>query len=81
MKTRLVLSLVQARAVLKLVQNLTANRTRSPTEIRFVVRDDAAAQLSLIGGDQAESIVARALEVERAVYGLAIEPSKKIFAV
>lgn len=69
-KTRLVLSLVQARAVLKLVQNLTANRTRSPAEIRFVVRDDAAAQLSLIGGDQAESIVARALEVERAVYGI-----------
>ena len=67
-KTRLVVSLIQARVILALVRNLTASKRRSPTDIRFVPRDDAAAQLALIGGDHPETIIARALEVERAVY-------------
>lgn len=69
-KTRLVASLVQARAVLGLMRNLTANRRRSIDEVTFIARDDAAAQLASIGGDKPAGIVARAFEVEKAVYAI-----------
>lgn len=69
-KTRLVMALIQARAVLALVRNLTANRRRTRAEIKFIARDDAAAQLSQIGGADIDAIIARATEVERAVYGI-----------
>ncbi len=69
-KTRLVMSLIQARAVLGLIRNLTANRRRQPKGIRFVSRDDAEAQLAQIGGIETDAMVARALEVERAVYSV-----------
>ena len=51
-KTRLIASLIQARAVLGLVRNLTASRQRSASEITFHTREDAAAQLTSIGGDK-----------------------------
>lgn len=69
-KTKLVLALIQARTILELVRNLTSNRRRAVKEIRFVPRDGAGAQLEQIGGPDAESIVARARSVERAVYSI-----------
>jgi hypothetical protein len=67
-KTRLVASLIQARALLGLVRNLTASRLRSASEITFHTREGAAAQLTSIGGDKTSDIVARAFEVEKAIY-------------
>lgn len=69
-KTKLVSALIQARTVLELVRNLTSNRRRPLGEIRFIPRDGAGAQLEQIGGADAESIVARARGVERAVYSI-----------
>ncbi|WP_108517019.1 hypothetical protein [Bradyrhizobium algeriense] len=69
-KTKLVLALIQARTILELVRNLTSNRRRAINEIRFIPRDGAGAQLEQIGGADAESIVARARSVERAVYSI-----------
>jgi len=69
-KTKLVLSLIQARTILGLIRNLTANRRRKLTEIRFIPREDAGAQLERIGGDRPEAIFARAAAVERAVYSV-----------
>lgn len=67
-KTRLVLSLIQARFVLGLIRNLTAGGRRSPRDIRFKAREDSDALLAQVGGVDAESLMARALEVEQAVY-------------
>jgi hypothetical protein len=77
-KTRLVLSLIQARTVLGLIRNLTANGRRSPEDIRFIAREDADAQLAQIGGVDARSMMARALQVEQAVYrvGASLLPPK-----
>jgi len=69
-KTRLVGSLIQARAILGLVRNLTANRRRTSSDLRFIAREDSAAQLALIGGEDTDGIIGRAVEVERAVYGV-----------
>ena len=69
-KTKLILSLIQARTVLALVRNLTANGRRTAHSIRFIARDDAGAQLEQIGGTEAEQVLARARAVERAVYSI-----------
>lgn len=69
-KTKLVLALIQARTILALVRNLTANRRRRLNEIKFIPRDGAGAQLEQIGGANAEDVVARARNVERAVYSI-----------
>jgi len=69
-KTKLALSLIQARAILGLIRNLTANKLRSLHNIKFVLKDGAAASLESIGGPDADAIVRRAIEVERAVYGV-----------
>lgn len=69
-KTKLILSLIQARTILALVRNLTANERRTADSIRFVARDDAGAQLEQIGGAQTERILDRARAVERAVYSI-----------
>jgi hypothetical protein len=69
-KTKLILSLIQARAVLALVRNLTANGRRTVDSIRFIARDDAGAQLEQIGGTEAQRVLARARAVERAVYSI-----------
>lgn len=69
-KTKLILSLIQARTVLGLMRNLTAQRRREAKSIRFVAREDAEAQLEQIGGTAAEKVIARARAVERAVYSI-----------
>ena len=67
-KTRLVLSLIQARFVIGLFRNLTAGSRRRLEDIRFVARDDSEALLAQIGGVEARSLLDRALEVEQAIY-------------
>ncbi|NOT40313.1 MAG: hypothetical protein HOP13_07460 [Alphaproteobacteria bacterium] len=69
-RTKLVLSLIQARAVLGLIRNLTANKRRNVDGIQFVARDDADAQLVQVGGSSALSVRQRAREVERAIYSV-----------
>lgn len=69
-KTKLILSLIQARTILGLVRNLTANGRRATQSIRFVARDDAGAQLEQIGGTEAARVLGRARAVERAVYSI-----------
>ena len=69
-KTKLILSLIQARTILGLVRNLMANGRRTANSIRFIARADASAQLEQIGGTEAEQVLARAREVERAVYSI-----------
>jgi hypothetical protein len=69
-KTKLVLSLIQARGVLGLFRNLTANLRRSADDIRFVPREDAEAQVDQIGGTAQEDVRERARAVERAIYSI-----------
>ena len=69
-KTKLMISLIQARTVLGLLRNLTANQRRTLDSIRFVARDDAEALLTQIGGTDPEAVRARARQVEGAIYGI-----------
>jgi len=66
LKTKLVLALIQARALLGLFRNLA--RRRTGRRVDFVPRSDAAAALDEIGGPNTDEIIARARAVERAVY-------------
>ena len=71
-KTKLAFWLVQARAMLGLIQNLTANRTRDTADgIRFIARASYEAQLDQIGGLTVAGIRARALAVQKAIYPIA----------
>lgn len=65
LKTKLVLALIQARALLGLHRNLARRAGRT---IEFIARADAGAALEQIGGSNIEAIIARARAVERAVY-------------
>ncbi|MDH7639243.1 hypothetical protein [Sphingomonas oryzagri] len=67
-KTKLAFWLVQARAMLGLIRNLTANRTRAIDAIEFVPRANHEAHLEQIGGLSAVGIRDRALAVQRAIY-------------
>jgi hypothetical protein len=69
-KTKLVLSLIQARAILGLLRTLTANKHREVDDIRFITRPEAEAQLTQIGGDESKEIRERAREVETLVYNI-----------
>ncbi|MDH4990692.1 hypothetical protein QEZ48_07590 [Aquamicrobium lusatiense] len=69
-KTKLMLSLIQARAILGLLRTITANRYRDVDDIRFVTRPEAEAQLAQIGGENIRDIRDRAREVESLVYNL-----------
>jgi hypothetical protein len=77
-KTKLAFWLVQARAMLGLIRNLTANRTRDLDGIRFVPRASYEAHLEQIGGLTAKGVQERALEVQRAIYsvGAGLRPPK-----
>ena len=55
-KTKLALWLVQARTMLGLIRNLTANNRRGLGELRFVARDASEAQIEQIGGLDGEGI-------------------------
>ncbi|HEY0469536.1 MAG TPA: hypothetical protein VGC79_35345 [Polyangiaceae bacterium] len=68
LRTRLVLAIIQARAVLGLVRNLT--QRHAVHDIRFVPRADAEAALAQIGGGATDALLERAREVERAVYDI-----------
>lgn len=69
-KTKLAFWLVQARAMLGLVRNLLANRTRTIEEIEFIPRANYEAHLEQIGGLSAIGIRDRALAVQRAIYSV-----------
>lgn len=77
-KTKLAFWLVQARAMLGLIRNLTANRTRDLDGITFVPRADYDAHLEQIGGLTATGVRDRALAVQRAIYsiGAGLRPPK-----
>ena len=70
-KTKLALWLIQARTMLALLRNLTANKARKLSDINFVARDATEAQLGQIGGLTGEGIRKRALEVQKAIYSVA----------
>ncbi|WP_193368050.1 hypothetical protein [Pelagibius marinus] len=69
-KTKLAFWLVQARAMLGLIRNLTANRTREIDAIGFIPRANYEAHLEQIGGLSAIGIRDRALAVQRAIYSV-----------
>lgn len=69
-KTKLAFWLVQARAILGLIRNLTANKTREIDEIQFVPRATYEAHVEQIGGLSAVGIRDRALAVQRAIYSV-----------
>ncbi|MBX5012217.1 hypothetical protein HJB67_19975 [Rhizobium lentis] len=69
-KTKLAFWLVQARAMLGLIRNLTANRVRGLDEIEFIPRANYEAHLEQIGGLSAVGIRDRALAVQRAIYSV-----------
>ena len=69
-RTKLAFRLLQARAMLGLIRNLTAKGTRSLDQIRFKSRAEFEAQAVQIGGLSAEGLRRRAIEVERAIYGV-----------
>lgn len=77
-KTKLAFWLVQARAMLGLLRNLTANRTRDLDGIEFVPRADYEAHREQIGGLSAQGIRERALAVQRAIYlvGAGLRPPR-----
>src|SRR3546814_7013812 len=75
-KTKLAFWLVQARAMLGLIRNLTANRTRDVDSITFVARASYEAQLEQIGGLSARGVRDRALAVEKAIYSIRSEEHK-----
>lgn len=76
LRTKLVLAIIQARAILGLVRNL---ERRPGTTVSFVIRSDAEAALEGIGGASKETIVERARAVERAVYqvGASLVPPRE----
>lgn len=77
LKTKLVLALIQARAVLGLVRNL--EKRGADLKFSFVIRQDAGAALESIGGSETDAIVERARAVERAVYevGASLVPPRE----
>lgn len=77
LRTKLVLALIQARALLGLARNLERGRPRST--LTFVIRADAGAALEQIGGVRTEDILERARAVERAVYrvGASLVPPRE----
>ena len=77
LRTKLVLALIQARAILGLSRNLERGRPRS--KFSFIIRSDAGAALEEIGGERTEEILDRARAVERAVYqvGASLVPPRE----
>lgn len=70
-KTKLALWLVQARAMLGLLRNLTADGRRGISEVRFLARHGVEAHVEQIGGLEGEGVRTRALEVQKAIYSVA----------
>lgn len=68
LKHGLIQSLLQARAVISWVQNITAAQEIQADAIKIIPREGAVASLGQIGGDNAADVFEKAREVERAVY-------------
>ncbi len=66
-KTKLALWMLQARAVLGLFRNLTANKRRGIDDVKFVAREASEAHLEQMGGATSQGIRDRALEVQKAI--------------
>lgn len=69
-KAKLAFWLVQARAMLGLIRNLTVNKTRDIDGIEFIPRANYEAHLEQIGGLSTVGIRNRALAVQRAIYSV-----------
>ena len=69
-RTKLAFWFAQARSMLGLIRNLTANRRRDHSAIRFVARDASEAQVGQIGGLDTVGIRERAIEVQKAIYSV-----------
>jgi len=69
-KTKLAFWFAQARSILGLIRNLSANRTRGLSDIRFVARDASEPKVEQIGGLDTAAIRERALEVQKAIYSV-----------
>lgn len=69
-KTKLMLTLIQARAMISFYRNLTANGRRHVADIGVATREEAGAQVAQIGGPHALDQLGRAREVDAAVYSI-----------
>lgn len=69
-RTKLAFWFAQARTILGLIRNLTANRRRGLDEIRFIARDASEAHVEQIGGLDVSGIRERAFEVQREIYSI-----------
>lgn len=69
-RTKLAFWFAQARSMLGLIRNLTANRRRGLSDIRFVAWEASEAQVEQIGGLDATGIRERAIEVQKAIYSV-----------
>lgn len=69
-RTKLAFWFAQARSILGLIRNLTANRRRGLDDIRFLARASSEAHVEQIGGLDAAGIRDRALEVQRSIYSV-----------
>ncbi|MBX3218966.1 MAG: hypothetical protein KF795_00525 [Labilithrix sp.] len=76
LRTRLVLALLGARAILGWLRNLTASESVRLEDVRLVPRAGADAAMAQIGGLDSTNVWNRAAAVERAVYqiGAALVP-------
>lgn len=69
-KTRLVLALIQARAMLGWIRNVESTVPDLGGRMRFVARPGTEASVAEMGGLEIESVRSRAVEVERAIYSI-----------
>lgn len=69
-RTRLVLALLQARAILGWFRNITMTGQYRLEDLRLVARPGAQAAVDHMGGLNPVAVRDRAVEVERAVYGI-----------
>ncbi|MCP5417453.1 MAG: hypothetical protein H6965_10200 [Chromatiaceae bacterium] len=64
----LIQSLLQARAVIAWVQNIARAQNVEADAIKIIPREGAVASLGQIGGENAVNVLAKARDVERAIY-------------
>lgn len=69
-KHGLIQSLLQARALISWVQNITTTLDVPADAMKIIPREGAVASLGQIGGENAGKVLEKAREVERAVYQL-----------
>lgn len=69
-RTRLVLALLQARAMLGWIRSIEQTNQYNPNQIRFIAKQGSEAAVGEIGGLSLNAVRHRASEVERAVYSI-----------